>query len=155
MALLLSYIETFIPFAVGIPGIKIGLANLAVVLCLYTFSFADTMLLAILKAVLSGLLFGNVFMIIYNLSGAIFSCVIMGGFRKKDSLHVPVVSAVGGVSHNVGQLLVAFIVVKTYAVWYYMPFLLIAGMIMGLVNGEVATLMLPFIRRIIKNKECL
>lgn len=155
MALLLSYIETFIPFAVGIPGIKIGLANLAVVLCLYTFSFADTMLLAILKAVLSGLLFGNVFMIIYNLSGAIFSCVIMGCFRKKDSLHVPVVSAVGGVSHNVGQLLVAFIVVKTYAVWYYMPFLLIAGMIMGLVNGGVATLMLPFIRKIIKNKECL
>lgn len=155
MALLLSYVEALIPFAVGIPGIKIGLANLAVLLCMYTFSFRDAMGITVCKAVLSGFLFGNVFMILYSIAGAVLSCLVMGWLKRRNKLHLPIVSAMGGVTHNIGQLLVAFFVVQTYAVWYYVPFLLISGLVMGSLNGMVAAVLLPFLKKIVQNKECL
>lgn len=148
-ALILSYIETLIPLQVGIPGIKLGLANLAVVLCLYLFGWREAFFLTVGKALLSGLMFGNLFMILYSLTGAVFSAVIMIGLKKSGSFHVPVVSAVGGVAHNMGQLLVAGFVVKTYGVFYYMPILIIAGLITGIVIGIVSSLVLSYVRTIV------
>ena len=110
-ALILSYIETLIPFQTGIPGVKLGLANLAVVLSLYLFTWKEAILLTTLKAVLSGLMFGNLFMIIYSLAGALISCMIMILLKKTGGFHVPIVSVAGGVMHNMGQLLVAVFVV--------------------------------------------
>ena len=111
LALILSYVEVLIPFQPGIPGIKLGLANLAVVLCLYLLGWKDALLLTIVKALLSGLLFGNLFMILYSLTGAIISAFAMILLQKNGGFHLPAVSAAGGVAHNMGQLLVAFFVV--------------------------------------------
>ncbi|MGN0365166.1 MAG: Gx transporter family protein [Suilimivivens sp.] len=148
-ALILSYIETLIPFQTGIPGVKLGIANLAVVLSLYLFTWKEAILLTTLKAVLSGLMFGNLFMILYSLTGALISCMIMILLKKTGGFHVPIVSVAGGVMHNMGQLLVAVFVVETYNIFYYIPVLMIAGLITGLVIGSVAALVLPYIQNIV------
>ena len=148
-ALILSYIETLIPFAPAVPGIKLGLANLAVILCLYLFGFKSALALTTVKAVLSGLLFGNLFMILYSLAGAWLSLVVMALLHKKDFFHMPVVSGAGGVMHNMGQLLVAFFAVKTYGLIYYMPVLITAGLLTGIVIGAAAGLVLPYLRKIL------
>lgn len=150
LALILSYVENLISFQTGIPGVKIGLANLAVLICLYLFSWREAMILTIVKAVVSGFLFGNLFMIAYSLSGALVSAITMILLKKSGLFHVPVVSAAGGVMHNMGQLLVALFVVETYSVVYYMPVLIFSGMITGIVIGMAASLVLPYIQNILK-----
>lgn len=150
LALILSYVENLISFQPGIPGIKIGLANLAVLICLYLFSWREAMILTIVKAVVSGLLFGNLFMIAYSLAGALVSALTMIFLKKSGLFHVPVVSAAGGVMHNMGQLLVALFVVETYSVVYYMPVLILSGLAAGIVIGMAAALVLPYIQNILK-----
>lgn len=150
LALILSYVENLISFQPGIPGVKIGLANLAVLICLYLFGWRETVILTIVKAVVSGLLFGNLFMIAYSLSGALFSAITMILLKKSGLFHVPVVSAAGGVMHNMGQLLVALLVVETYSVVYYMPVLILSGLATGIVIGMAASLVLPYIQNILK-----
>ena len=148
-ALILSYIELLIPFQPGIPGVKLGLSNLAVVLCLYLFGWRKALLLTVVKAIFSGLLFGNLFMILYSLAGAVFSALIMILLKKSGSFHIPVVSGAGGVAHNLGQLLVAMRVAETYGILYYMPMLIIAGLVTGLLIGITAALVLPYLQNIL------
>lgn len=149
-ALILSYVEMLIPLSFGVPGIKLGLANLAVVLTLYLFGFKEALLLTLLKAVLCGLLFGNMTVILYSLSGAIFSFLAMAAMVKIDCFHLPVVSAVGGVMHNVGQLFVAFLVVETYGILYYVPVLILSGLITGILIGITSSLVMPYIKKVIE-----
>lgn len=152
-ALILSYIEALLPLQVGIPGVKLGLANLAVLLCLYLFTSKEALILTVVKAVLSGLLFGNLYMILYSVAGAVLSCIIMAIMVRSDKFHIPIVSAIGGVMHNIGQLVVAYITVQTYGVLYYVPFLLIAGIVTGVVIGATASLVLPYIKKVIERSE--
>lgn len=149
-SLILSYIEVLIPFQPGIPGIKLGLANLAVLLCLYLIGIREAILLTLVKAVITGFLFGNLSMIMYSLSGAFFSIIIMILMKKSGMFHLPVISAMGGVMHNVGQLLIAYVTVQTYGIVYYIPILLIAGLLTGILLGTVATLLLPYLQKILK-----
>lgn len=148
-ALILSYIETIIPFQSGIPGIKLGLANLAVVLCLYLFGWKEALVLTTVKALLGGFMFGSMSMMIYSMAGALISALIMMILKKTHWFHVPVVSAAGGVAHNMGQILVAFFVVETYGIVYYVPILVIAGLLTGILIGMVAALVLPYIQTIL------
>lgn len=152
-ALLLSYIEVLLPLQVGIPGVKLGLANLAVLLCLYLFTEKEAMLLSVVKAVLTGLLFGNLYMIIYSLAGAVLSCLVMAVMIRLGKWHVPVVSAMGGVMHNVGQLMVAYLTIQTYGILYYVPILLIAGLMTGLLIGVIVSLTLPYVKKVIERSE--
>lgn len=152
-ALILSYIEVLLPLQTGIPGVKLGLANLAVLLCLYLFTVKEAMLLSVVKAVLTGLLFGNLYMIIYSLAGAILSCLVMAVMIRLGKWHVPVVSAMGGVMHNVGQLIIAYLTIQTYGILYYVPILLIAGLITGLLIGMIVSLTLPYIKKVIERSE--
>ena len=117
LALIFSYVESLIPFQIGIPGVKLGLANLIIVIALYKMSLREAYLLSVTRVVLAGLIFGSMFS-------------ILG------------VSIAGGVMHNVGQLIVAMFVVQTFSVSYYIPVLLIAGLITGLVIGIAADSML-------------
>lgn len=143
LALILSYVESLIPLPVGIPGIKLGLANLAIVLAIYLVGEKNALLLTVSKALLCGLLFGNMTMILYNLAGAVLSFFAMALMKRSERFHLPVISAAGGVMHNAGQLLVACLIVSTYGILYYIPFLLIAGLGTGMVIGSVAVLVLP------------
>lgn len=135
LALILSYVELLIPINFGIPGMKLGLANLLVVILLYKGCPRDALLLSVIRILLSGLIFGNMFSIFYSLGGGLLSLAVMVFLKKTGQFTVAGYSIGGGASHNVGQLLVAMFVVQTYQVGYYLPVLLIAGVITGAVIG--------------------
>lgn len=151
-ALILSYIETLIPFSFGIPGIKLGLANAAVLMCICLLGYKEGLMLAVLKVLLTGLLFGNLFMMLYSFSGAVCSYLVMAIMVRSGRFHIPVISGIGGVFHNMGQLLVAYFVVETYGIWYYMPILIVAGLITGVLTGIVASFALPYVKKIIERR---
>lgn len=149
MALILSYVESLIPFSFGIPGIKLGLPNLIVLLLLYDGKRVhEALLVNGLRIVLSGFLFSNLYAILYALAGAAFSFLAMLAGRRTKRLSMMGVSVLGGVFHNVGQLLVAMAVVETLAVAYYVPFLIVAGTLTGALLGFVGMELLPYLRRI-------
>ena len=142
LALIFSYVETLIPINFGIPGVKLGLANLIIVIALYKMRLREVYLLSIVRVLLSGFIFGNYFSIIYSLAGGLLSLTVMAVFKRKDGFSIMGISIAGGVFHNVGQLIVAMLVVETFSVAYYVPVLLIAGMITGLLIGIVSNEML-------------
>lgn len=138
LALIFSYVETLIPISFGIPGVKLGLANLIIVIALYKMRLSEAYLLSVVRVVLSGFIFGNYFSIIYSLAGGLLSLTAMACLKKNDGFSVMGVSVAGGVCHNIGQLIVAMLVVETFSVAYYVPVLLVAGVATGLVIGLVA-----------------
>lgn len=138
VALILSYVESLIPISVGIPGVKLGLANLIVVIMLYLADWREALLISVLRIVLSGAMFGNLFGILYGLAGGLFSFLVMALLIKSDRFHVVTVSICGGVAHNMAQLVVAAFLVESYYVIYYMPVLLIAGMLTGTLVGIIS-----------------
>lgn len=142
LALIFSYVESLIPFQIGIPGVKLGLANLIIVIALYKMSLREAYLLSVTRVVLAGLIFGSMFSILYSLAGALLSLTVMAFLKKSGGFSILGVSIAGGVMHNVGQLIVAMFVVQTFSVSYYIPVLLVAGLITGLVIGIAADSML-------------
>ena len=148
LALILSYVEALIPFQFGIPGVKLGLANLVTVMMLYCTGAKEAFLLSVLRIVLAGFLFGNPFGIIYGLSGGILSFLVMYLLWREDRLHVVSVSVAGGLSHNLGQLLAASAVVENRNLFYYLPVLLAAGFVTGFLIGLLAQEMIVRVKRL-------
>ena len=148
LALMFSYIETMIPIQFGVPGIKLGFANIMIVIMLYKSSAKEALLLSIVRIMLSGFLFGNLSSILYSIAGGVLSLGIMTLLKKQGGFSVIGVSVAGGVSHNVGQLIVAMLVVETYQVGYYFPVLLVSGVLTGLGIGVVSQEVLKRIRNI-------
>ena len=138
LALIFSYVETLIPVNFGIPGVKLGLANLIIVTGLYKMRLSEVFLLSVVRVVLSGFIFGNYFSILYSLAGGILSLTVMALLKKAGGFSVIGVSIAGGTFHNIGQLVVAMLVVETFSVIYYVPVLLLAGTLTGLVIGVTA-----------------
>lgn len=135
LALIFSYVETLIPIQFGIPGVKLGLANLIIVIALYRMKLSEAYLLSIVRVLLAGFIFGNYFSIIYSLAGGLLSLTVMALLRKKGGFSVIGVSIAGGVFHNIGQMIIASVIVETFSVMYYVPVLLIAGLVTGLLIG--------------------
>ncbi len=148
LALILSYVESLIPFSFGIPGIKLGLPNLIVLLLLYAGNKKEALLVNVLRIVLSGFLFSNLYAILYALSGAAFSFAAMLTGKKWGRLSMVGVSVLGGVFHNMGQLVTAAFVVETFGVFYYLPFLLAAGTATGALLGFLGRELIPYLRRV-------
>lgn len=170
LAMILSYVESLLPLSFGIPGIKLGLPNLIVLLLLYesmgsddadageqarkccvkVFSHGEREALLVngLRIILSGFLFSNLYAILYALAGAVFSFAAMYAGRRMKRFSIVGVSVLGGVFHNIGQLLVAMVVVETFAVAYYVPFLLVAGTVTGALLGLTGRELLPYMQRI-------
>lgn len=145
-ALMLSYVESLIPLTPGIPGIKLGLANLAVVLCIKLYGRRDALLVNIARVLLSSFLFGNMYVVLYSLAGALVSFAAMAFLKRFPCFSLIGVSVGGGVFHNIGQLLVAMAVVRTVGIIYYLPWLLIAGCITGILIGFLALEVLKYVR---------
>ena len=138
LAMILSYVESLIPFSFGVPGIKLGLTNVVTVIMMYTYGIPGALGVAVLRAVLSGFMFGNAFSIIYSVAGCVLSFIFMYILKKTTHCAIISVSAAGGVMQHVGQLIVAANVVKTYSVIYYAPVLIIAGVFTGIIIGIVS-----------------
>ena len=138
LALIFGYVESLVPISFGIPGVKLGLANLAVVIVLYLMDVKSAYLLSVLRIVLSGFLFGNLFGILYSLAGGLLSLSVMILLKKTNAFSVVGVSVAGAVCHNIGQLIVATIVLESVSIANYLPVLMIAGIITGFVIGIIA-----------------
>lgn len=155
LALILAYVESLIPFSFGIPGIKLGLPNLVVVLLLYgadKSNVRDALTVNILRIVLSGFLFSNLYTILYSLAGAAFSFIAMLIGRRMRCFSVVGVSVLGGVFHNIGQIVVAAFVVETVYVGYYAPALIAMGTVTGAVLGVTAMELLPYLARFLRRQ---
>ena len=138
LALICSYIEALIPLPIGIPGVKLGLTNIVVVIVLYLGNARDGACVSIARVLLAGFFFGSMYSILYSLAGAVLSLLVMVGLKRTGQLHLISVSAAGGVAHNVGQFLVAALVVENYHILYYLPVLFLVGMLTGVLIGIVA-----------------
>ena len=139
LAMIFSYMETFIPFNFGVPGIKLGLANLSVLFILHRYSCKEAAFVSVVRIIVIGFLFGNMFSIVYSLAGATLSLTIMTFLKKKTDFSLFGISVAGGVSHNIGQLIVAMLIVENMALIYYAPALLISGIVTGLLIGWLTT----------------
>lgn len=135
LSLIASYIELLIPMPIGIPGVKLGLANLMIVWALYAMGPLEALAVNGMRILLSGFLFGNLSMILYSLAGAFSSFVCMYLAKKSSRFSMIGVSIIGGVTHNAGQLLTAMMVLETKSLIYYGPVLLAAGLITGFLIG--------------------
>ena len=147
LALVFSYVEAMIPFNFGIPGIKLGIANLVIVIGLYLLKPQDVLIISVVRILLAGFLFGSGMSILYSLAGGLLSFLVMFLLKKIKGFSVLGVSIAGGVSHNMGQLVVAAIVVSNLKIGYYTPVLLIAGAVTGTLIGIVSGRVLAAIKK--------
>lgn len=138
LALIFSYVESLIPFYFGVPGMKLGLTNVVVILLLYYYGPKEALLISVMRILLAGFLFGNAFSILYSLAGGLFSWLVMWLMKKTEKFHVISVSICGGICHNLGQILVAALIVKNYYIFGYFPFLYLGGALTGLLIGMIA-----------------
>ena len=138
LAMIFSYVELLLPVSIGVPGAKLGLANIAILVVLYVAGSRAAFLVDILRIVLTSVLFGNMAAFIFSISGGILSIVVMILLKKSDRFSMLGVSVAGGTAHNIGQIAAAAVVTGTAKIVYYLPVLLITGIITGIVNGCVA-----------------
>ena len=134
LAMIFSYVEAIIPLPVGIPGVKIGLANLAVVVALYLLGPREAFFISLLRILLTGFLFGSGGSILYSLAGGMLSFVTML-LLKHFGFSTLTVSMAGGLFHNVGQLIVACLVLESAQLLWYLPALMLAGFLAGTLIG--------------------
>lgn len=137
LALIFSYVESMVPSPVAIPGVKLGVANLVVLLALYQLDFKYAFAINMVRIVVSGLLFSGVFGILYSLAGGMLSLVVMWTLKKSRLFSIVGVSMAGGVAHNIGQILVASAVVADIKMFAYLPVLMFSGIISGILIGFI------------------
>lgn len=146
LAMIFSYVESLIPINFGIPGMKLGTANLVTLIGLYFLRPREAAAIVFMRVVLTGFMFGNGMSILYSLAGGLLSVAVMAMVKKNGGFSVVGISIAGGISHNIGQLLTAACVVENLKVMYYLPALLAAGAVTGLLVGIVGGRILHVIR---------
>jgi len=140
LAMVLSWLDSLIPVSSAVPGVKLGLANLVVIFALYCMRLREAVLLSLVRVLLVSLTFGNAYAFAYSLAGAVLSLGAMV-LLKKSGLFSPVgVSVAGGVCHNIGQILVAMVVLETGRLICYLPVLLVSGLAAGVAIGVVGAI---------------
>ncbi len=142
LALVLSYVDHIIPYNVGIPGIKLGLANLVILLCLYEMDARTAFVTNLVRILMSGLLFTGVMAMFYSLAGGLISFLVMWSLKKSGKFSIVGVSMAAGVAHNFGQLLIASLVVENLRMFVYFPILVYTGMGAGILMGFLTHLVM-------------
>ena len=140
LALIFSYIEALIPIPIGIPGVKLGIANIAIIAVIYIIGDAEAIIVDFLRIVLTGILFGNFYSFMFSLIGGMLSVILMILAKKVKKLSMVGVSMIGGVAHNVGQIVAAVFLMDNVAIAYYLPVLIVVGVVTGIVIGYVGQL---------------
>lgn len=147
LAMIFSYVESLIPINFGIPGMKLGVANLVTVTGLYFLELPEVFLVIVMRILLTGFWFGNGMSIIYSLAGGILSLLVMALMKRLKGFSIAGVSIAGGVSHNIGQIMVASVAVENLKLIYYLPVLMIAGTVTGFAMGMVSKNLLPIVKK--------
>lgn len=142
LAMIFAYIEALLPINVGIPGAKLGIANLVIIFVLYSFGPKSAIAVNILRIIMTGLLFSSVFGMLFSLMGGLLSIIVMILLKKTGLFSVIGVSIAGGVMHNMGQLLTTAFLISNIRVFLYFPFLLFSGIVSGAIIGIVALVVL-------------
>ena len=150
LAFIFSYIEAVIPIPIPVPGVKLGLANLVSIVGLYTVGIKGTIAVSLVRIVLVGFTFGNLSSMIYSLAGGTVSLIFMILLKKTGKFSQVGVSIMGGIGHNIGQLTAAALITETTGVFYYLPFLMVAGVIAGAVIGLLGGLVTARIQSVVK-----
>lgn len=145
-ALILSFIESKVPAFVAIPGVKVGLANIAVIFTLYKFGTGEAITVSAMRVLLVSMLFGSPVSFIYSISGAVTSLLVMILLKKLAPMTEVSVSVVGGVVHNIAQIGVASLMLETNVVTYYLPFLLLSGTVAGIAVGVISAILIKKIK---------
>lgn len=140
LAMIFSYIESIIPIPIPVPGIKLGIANIAVITILYVLGSKDAVIINLLRIILTALLFGNLNSFLFSISGAVLSLTIMIVMKKVNIFSCVGVSVCGGVMHNVGQIIAAIFIMGSSAIAYYLPVLIVSGVFTGVVIGIVSAI---------------
>ncbi|MBO5279812.1 MAG: Gx transporter family protein [Clostridia bacterium] len=136
LALLLSWIEFLLPpLYAAVPGIKIGLPNVVILVVLYLVGTKEAAAVSLVRLCVSSLLFGNPVMFVYSAAGAVLSLLLMILLKKLDRLSTVGVSVAGGVAHNIGQTVVAMLLLDTPQIAYYLIVLTVTGTISGIFIG--------------------
>ena len=147
LAMILSYLESMIPAFVAIPGIKMGLANIAVVFVLYKLGWKEAAVISLIRVVMVSLVFSsNPSSIFYSLAGAVLSLIGMILLKKTKLFSTVAVSVTGGVLHNIGQIGMACILLQTDVVKYYLPYLILSGTLAGIAIGVAAAILIKRIQ---------
>lgn len=149
IALILSYVEALLPpIFVAVPGIKMGLPNIAIIFVLYRFGLKEAAAVSLVRLAAVALLFGNAMTLIYSLAGAVLSLTLMSLLKRSNLFSMIGVSIVGGVSHNLGQILVAMWLMETVEIGYYMIILTITGTIAGILIGLAGSFVLKYLNNL-------
>lgn len=139
LAMIFSYVEAILPIHIGIPGVKLGLANLVVLMGFEFLRPREVLAVSISRILLVGFLFGSGSTIIYSLAGGLLSFLVMVVIHRTGKFSVIGMSAAGGVSHNIGQLIAACLMVRSLSLIWYLPVLLVAGVATGILMGFLET----------------
>ena len=142
LALILSFVESQIPPLMAIPGVKLGIPNIAILFILYKVGWKETAVVNVVRVFVVALLFGSVMSMIYSFAGAFLSLLGMILLKKSNLFSCVTVSVVGGILHNVGQIIAACFVTETSELLYYLPVLIISGTVAGILIGLVAGMLL-------------
>ncbi len=141
IAMVLSYLESLIPLSFAVPGIKLGLANIAVVFVLYKLGVKEAVLVSLIRIVWMAILFGNVMTLAYSVAGAVLSLTAMILLKRSERFSTVGVSVIGGILHNTGQILVAMLIMETAQIVYYLPILCVSGIAAGVAVGIVSAIL--------------
>ena len=142
LAMIMSYIEALVPLSFAVPGIKMGLANIVIIFVLYKIGTKEAILVSLIRVILVSLLFSNVMAMAYSIAGATLSLSVMWLLKKTDKFSFVGVSIAGGIMHNVGQIIMAVILLGTQQIALYLPVLMITGTATGVVIGIVSGLVI-------------
>lgn len=137
--IIFSYIEFLFPIPIGIPGVKLGLSNIVSLIILYWLGLPEALIVSSVRVCVSGLLFGNLFSVLYSMGGAFLALLMMYLLKKISFISIVGVSIGGGIAHNIGQIIIACLIVNNINTFLYLPVLIISGTVCGLLVGLVSS----------------
>lgn len=150
LAFIFSYIEAMFPIPMPVPGMKLGLANVVVVVSLYTMGYKEAFIISLVRILLVGFTFGNMNMLLYSLVGGGLSFFAMAAMKKLNVLSSVGVSVVGSIFHNIGQIVVAMVLLESSIFLYYIPFLLVSAVVCGVLIGILGRILSERMTKVLK-----
>ncbi|MBQ6415560.1 MULTISPECIES: Gx transporter family protein [Butyrivibrio] len=146
LAMILSYVEMQLPAFVAIPGVKMGLTNIVVIVALYKMGNKSAIFINIVRIIAVSLLFGTLMSFAFSFAGGMLSTLVMILLKKTDKFSTVGVSVAGGITHNIGQILAAMLLLNTKAIIWYLPVLWLSGILSGLLIGLIGAIIVKRIK---------